>query len=80
MYDFSCADSSSLFPSHASLFRCVSEYTEVGLEVTVTLTDFAASTVAVEVKTVSPGQHLFALPIVYVMPVRMLINNLSISP
>lgn len=69
LHDFTCQPSSDLATApHASIFRCMSQFTDTGSwVVTRTYMSADASTI-LGTPTYSPSLHLFALAIVYATP------------
>lgn len=70
IHDFSCQPSSDLATGpHASIFRCMSQYTDSGSWV-VTQTFMTAATASTSLATPTYGTdyHLFALAIIYATP------------
>lgn len=73
LYSLSCVESSIVnsAANHAASFRCVSQYGTGGSSMTVTTTNMEVNTQgAVATVTATPGQHLYALGMVYTTQVR----------
>lgn len=70
IHDFSCMPTSDLETApHASIFRCMSEYTDTGTwVVTQTFMAATAESTSLATPTYMPRYHLFALAIVYATP------------
>ncbi|KAI0603268.1 hypothetical protein F4775DRAFT_598372 [Biscogniauxia sp. FL1348] len=67
-YEYSCQAPTWSPGVHGEMFRCVSRYGTTGT-MTVTQTDFAVNTIAVQQRRVESNLHLFALAIMYAEPV-----------
>lgn len=69
IYDFSCQPSSDLATGpHASIFRCMSQYTDTGSWVITQTFMSAEASTNLATPTYNPAYHLFALAIVYATP------------
>lgn len=79
MYDFSCQPSSDLATGpHASIFRCMSQYTDTGSwVVTQTFMTAAEASTSLATPTYGPLYHLFALAIVYATPTSVCVLEIQ---
>ncbi|KAH9884594.1 hypothetical protein F4778DRAFT_556734 [Xylariomycetidae sp. FL2044] len=69
-FNYACQTEAGTPGRHAEWFPCVSRHTTGG-NITVTVTDFASNTIAVEKRGRNTNQHLFALGMVYTTPVSL---------
>ncbi|CAJ2506215.1 Uu.00g003450.m01.CDS01 [Anthostomella pinea] len=66
-YDYSCQPPTWTPGVHAEDFRCVSQFGTPGT-ITVTQTDFAVNTLAVQMRNINTKLHLYALAVMYAEP------------
>lgn len=81
LYDFSCQPSSILATApHASIFRCMSQYTDTGSWVVTQTYMSAEASTNLATPTYGPAYHLFALAIIYATPTSVCVSRLKWKP
>ncbi|KAI4868237.1 hypothetical protein F4820DRAFT_154509 [Hypoxylon rubiginosum] len=78
-YSFACQPENWQPGVHAENFRCQSKHTSGGT-IVITRTDLKKNTVAVETKTRSTHEHLFALAMIYATPTSIATSSTITAP